>query len=83
LSADGIMLEQRLFKEELLTKFSDLIYEKFGLRLMFVVKPMTSGLTEEDINKSIEYDLYSPTFTTGLLSDYFKLLYGNKFINCW
>ena len=80
LSADGIMLELRLFKEELLVKFSDLIYEKYGLHLKFVVKPMNAGLTEEDINKSIEYDLYSPTFTTGLLSDYFKLLYGNKFI---
>ena len=79
LCADGVMIESNKYKPELLNALSTLIKDTFNFNLIFTVKEMNKGLTSERIDDNLIYDLHTPDFTTGLLSDYFKILY-DKFI---
>jgi phage/plasmid-associated DNA primase len=79
LCADGVMIESRNYKQELLADLSILIKDTFNFNLTFSVKPMNKRFTNELIEESMIYDLHTPEFTTGLLSDYFKILY-DKFL---
>lgn len=79
LCADGVMIGEKNYKPELLNILPTLIKQKFNFNLSFSVKPMNKGFTNELIEDSLIYDLHTPEFTTGLLSDYFKILY-DKFI---
>jgi phage/plasmid-associated DNA primase len=79
LCADGVMIETINYKQELLAELSILIKNKFNFNLTFSVKPMNKRFTNELIEESMIYDLHTPEFTTGLLSDYFKILY-DKFL---
>jgi len=79
LCADGVMIDEKKYKPDLLNILPTLIKQKFNFNLSFSVKPMNKGFTNELIEDSLIYDLHTPEFTTGLLSDYFKILY-DKFI---
>lgn len=79
LCADGVMLETKDYNPVLLNDLSVLIKNKFNFNLTFSVKAMDKGFSNELIEDSLNYDLHTPEFTTGLLSDYFKILY-DKFI---
>ena len=41
---------------------------------------MTSSWTKRTKPQKQDVDLFTPTFTSGLIADYFKLLHGDKFI---
>ncbi len=77
LCADGVMIETSEFKNDLLPKLSELVQAKFGFTLEFCTKPMDKSFKKEDINECLIFDLHRPEFTTGLLSDYFKILFDN------
>jgi len=79
LCADGVMLETKNYNHLLLNALAVLIKDKFNFNLTFSVKVMDKGFSNELIEDSINYDLHTPEFTTGLLSDYFKILY-DKFL---
>ena len=79
LCADGVMIEEKKYNPELLNDLSILIKSKFNFDLNFTIKKMNKGYTNEEIDNSLIIDLHTPEFTTGLLSDYFKILY-DKFI---
>jgi len=80
LCADGIMIEKHLYKPELLIELKIVIKSKTGFELNFSNKKMDQGYNKILDDKLI-FDLYTPTFTTGLLADYFRIIYANKFIN--
>lgn len=80
LCADGIMIETKNYKEELLTEFNKIVKEETGLELKFTSKEMNKDYLEI-LDKSIKVDLYTPNFSTGLVADYFKLKYLDKFMN--
>jgi P4 family phage/plasmid primase-like protien len=82
LCADGIMLQQHLFKPELLQTFKELIISKLGFNLNFIVKDMNNGFDINTLDDTLCFDIYSPCFSSGLLADYFKLHYTNKFVCC-
>lgn len=89
LCADGIMIETKYFDPKILTEFSSIVEQETGLKLVFTTKEMNQGYLEKEkpndkiciLDKNLCFDLYSPTFTTGLLADYFKVMFSNKFIN--
>lgn len=78
LCADGLMIEKRLYKEELLTAFHDIVLKNIGFDLLFTTKEMKQGY--DNLTKHIKFDFVNPSFTTGLISDYFRIQYGDKFI---
>jgi phage/plasmid-associated DNA primase len=79
LCADGVMLEADNYSPLLLVNLSTLIKDKFNFNLNFTVKTMNKGFPADLLEDSLNYDLHTPEFTTGLLSDYFKILY-DKFV---
>lgn len=80
LCADGIMIEKHLYKPELLKQLNIVVKLKTGFDLNFSNKPMDQGYNKI-LDKNLCFDLYTPTFTTGLLADYFRIIYANKFLN--
>jgi phage/plasmid-associated DNA primase len=80
LCADGIMIEKYLYKPELLNELKDIIKLKTGFIVNFSNKVMDQGYNKI-LDDRLNFDLYTPIFTSGLLADYFKVIYANKFIN--
>lgn len=80
LCADGLMIEKHLYKPQLLEELKNIIKTKTGFNLNFSNKAMNQGYNKI-LDKSLVFDLYSPTFTTGLIADYFRIIYADKFIN--
>lgn len=80
LCADGLMIEKHLYKPQLLTQLKEYIKKNTGYELNFSNKAMDQGYNKI-LDKNLNFDLYRPMFTTGLLADYFKVIYANKFIN--
>ena len=79
LCADGVMIEENKYKPELLNELAILVKNKFNFNLNFTIKEMNNGFSTDQIDNSLIFDLHTPEFTTGLLSDYFKILY-DKFL---
>jgi hypothetical protein len=75
LCADGIMIDTKKYNDLLLTEFSKLIVTKMGFNLKFTVKAMDKIYTFHDINDALIFDLHTQEFTTGMLSDYFRVLF--------
>lgn len=75
LCADGIMIDKTKYNGKLLTEFSNLIATKMGFNLRFTVKAMDKVIVSHDINDSLIFDLHMQEFTTGMLSDYFRILF--------
>ena len=79
LCADGLMIEKEFYDPSLLSIFSQIIQNEFGFNLQFTTKDMNEDYLKI-LDNHIVMDLHHPTFSTGLLSDYFSILYGDKFL---
>lgn len=77
LCADGVMIETAKYTVDLLQKLTDYIFNVFGFQLVFTTKPMDKIFKKIDINESLIFNLHRPEFTTGLLGEYFKILYDD------
>jgi P4 family phage/plasmid primase-like protien len=75
LCADGIMIDTPKYNDLLLTEFSNLIVTRMGFNLKFTVKAMDKIYTLHEINDALIFDLHTQEFTTGMLSDYFRVLF--------
>ena len=80
LCADGLMIEKHLYKPQLLDELKTNVKDKTGFNLNFSNKAMEQGYIKI-LDNHLKFDLYTPTFTTGLIADYFKIMYSNKFLN--
>ena len=79
LCADGIMIETSKYNPELLNILPGIVKAKTGVSITLKTKDMNKGYSDKEINEKMTVDLHSPMFTTGMLSDYFCLLY-DKFV---
>jgi P4 family phage/plasmid primase-like protien len=80
LCADGIMIERRFYNQTLLNKLTNLIIKTIGFNLGFTQKEMKKGYNAI-IDKHLCFDLLSPGYTTGFISDHFAVMYY-QFISC-
>ena len=74
LCADGLMIQRKHYNPQLLDAFNILINEKLGFNLTFTEKAMTQGYVKI-LDKNLNFDLINPTFSSGMLADYFSVLY--------
>ena len=79
LCADGIMLLKNLYNNKLLQELSEVVENTTGLKLNFVEKPFKNDYFDI-LDSKLEFDLYSQQFTSGLIADYFKIMYSHKFV---
>jgi len=79
LCADGIMLPRCLYKVELLNELENAILLSTGFKVKLSNKVMDLGYNAI-LDKSLKFNLFTPTFTTGLLADHFKTIYSNKYV---
>jgi phage/plasmid-associated DNA primase len=80
LCADGLMIETINFDVKILKEFNEVVKTQTGLDLKFSTKEMSQDYLKI-LDKNLCFDLYTPPFTTGLIADYFKVMYSNKFVN--
>ncbi len=76
---DGIMLEDKYYKPELLDELSVEIEDKLGFKLKYTEKALDEGYGDI-LDNHINFDLWRMDTTDGLYADYFKLLYCDKFL---
>lgn len=74
LCADGLMIQRKNYKPELLDIFNTLVMETLGFNLVFTEKTMTQGY-EKILDKNLSFDLINTTFSSGMLADYFSIMY--------
>ena len=83
LAADGIMLLKKYIKnktlDDICNEFHNIVLNQTGFNLIFVNKEFDESYSKI-LNKNIIFDLYKKPFLTGYISDYFKMMYGDKFI---
>jgi len=79
LCADGLMIPKKLYNVSLLTELKQLIKDEFGIDVNFSNKSMDQDYLNI-LDNNLDFDLYTPTFTTGLIANYFRILHSNKFI---
>lgn len=88
LCADGLMIKKENYKPELLNIFSDIIYDKFGLKLIFTQKPLNEGyldildehlLTDDQINSLTLKDYQIEKFDN--LNEDFKIMKLQKYFD--
>ena len=79
LCADGLMLESKFYNPTLLSTLSRIIRESIGFELVFTEKAMNKSYLPI-LDKHLEFDLYSPAYTTGLMSGHFATMFANKFV---
>ena len=80
LCADGIMIEKRFYTPDLLNKFATIVRDIIGFKLTFTQKDMNQGY-ESILDKNLIFDLYTPTYTTGLIAEHFAVMNSNKYIS--
>lgn len=80
LCADGLMIQKKLFKNGLLLDLNNLIKNKFDINVNFSNKLMDQDYLKI-LNNSLNFELHKEAFSTGLIADYFRIMYSNKFIN--
>ena len=76
---DGIMIEDKHYKPEVLIELNQYIHDTTGLNLIFIKKPMNDGY-KDILNAHINFDLWKHEYNDGLYADYFKLFFYEKFI---
>ena len=57
LCCDGIMIKTKNYNDDLLNQFSDVVMNKFGLKLQFVVKPMDEGILSTILNERCDVSI--------------------------
>jgi P4 family phage/plasmid primase-like protien len=74
---DGIMIKTNKYNDDLLIQLSDLIYNKFNIKLKFLKKDMKDDYLNI-LDKNLKFDfMYKNYLSTGLLSEYFRIIYDN------
>jgi phage/plasmid-associated DNA primase len=79
LCADGIMIEPRFYKPELLNTLADVIQSTVGFKLTFTQKEMTQDYLKI-LDKSLDFDLSKDGLSDGALAEHFAVVYANKFM---
>jgi phage/plasmid-associated DNA primase len=80
LCADGLMLEAKYTPLTIADELHNIVLSSTGLNLQYEIKEMNKDYLNI-LDNSLEFDLFTPSFTTGLIASYFRILYQNKFIN--
>ena len=80
LCADGLMIERQLYKPTLLSELHIVVKMTTGFSLNFSQKEMNQDYLSI-LDKSLCFDLYHPIYSTGMIADYFRIMYSNKFLN--
>ena len=76
---DGIMIQDKYYKPELLNELHTHVKETTGLALNFEEKPLSEGY-EKIIDKHIIFDLWNRDGNDGMYADYFKVLYSEEYV---
>jgi phage/plasmid-associated DNA primase len=76
---DGIMIQDKYYKPELLDELQVHTQQSTGLVLKFEEKPLSEGY-ENIIDKHIIFDLWNRDGNDGMYADYFKVLYSEEFV---
>ena len=76
---DGIMIQDKYYKPELLDELHTHVKETTGFALKFEEKLLNEGY-ENIIDKHIIFDLWNRDGNDGLYADYFKVLYSEEFV---
>lgn len=76
---DGIMIQDKYYKPELLDELHDHVKQSTGFALKFEEKPLSEGY-ENIIDNHIVFDLWDRDSNDGMYADYFKLLYSEEFV---
>ena len=76
---DGIMIEDKHYRPEVLIELNQYIYDTTGFKLIFVKKEMEYGY-KDILNDHIKFDLWKQEYNDGLYADFFKLFFYEKFI---
>lgn len=79
LCADGLMIDKRNYKPELLDEFNKLIIDKIGFDLTFTQKEMNQGFLSI-LNKHLNFNLYTTAISSGAWADHLVIMYPNKFL---
>jgi len=79
LCADGLMVEKSNYYDGILNEFKELIKVKFNINVNFSEKKTTQDYLDI-LDDKLDFKLYNDVITTGLLSNYFKILYSDKFM---
>ena len=76
---DGIMIQDKYYKPELIDELQVHILQSTGFGLKFEEKPLSEGY-ENIIDKHIIFDLWNRDGNDGMYADYFKVLYSEEFV---
>ena len=76
---DGIMIQDKYYKPELLDELQVHIQQSTGFVLKLEEKPLTEGY-ENIIDKHIIFDLWNRDGNDGMYADYFKVLYSEEYV---
>ena len=82
LAADGLMLMKKYINKDIniiCEEFNNLILEKTGLKLNFLNKPFEQHYLNI-LDKSLIFNLPFKDYSSGILSDYFRMIYSDKFL---
>jgi len=77
--ADGLIVEKSNYYDGILNEFKELIKNTFYIDVNFSEKKMTQDYCDI-LDDNLDFKLYNDVVTTGLLSNYFKILYSDKFM---
>jgi hypothetical protein len=78
LCADGLMIEHKFYDPTLLSKMTDLVKDTLGFSLVFTQKEMDKDYLAI-LDKSLAFDLHTPSFTTGLIAEHFATMSNKLF----
>ena len=76
---DGIMLEERNYKTDLLVDLSVYIKDELGFDLKYTEKALNEGYGDI-LDNNLHFDLWRMEKTDGMYAEYFKLLYCDTFL---
>ena len=76
---DGIMIQDKFYKPELLDELQVHIQKTTGFALKFEEKLLNEGY-ENIIDKHIIFDLWNRDGNDGMYAEYFKVLYSEEFV---
>jgi len=79
LCADGLMIEADKYYPELLDEFKSNIMERFNIDVNFSKKEMNQDYMDI-LDDNLNFKLYDEIVTTGLIANYFKIMFSNQFM---
>lgn len=83
LCADGLILYKKYTNKTTIDKIcielNEIVKEKTGFDLVFISKEFNDNYLEI-LDNNIIFNLYEDSFTSGVLAEYFCMIYGNLFL---